>query len=226
MQLYIKYGRFPKQGAVVKMFSQDNMEQVELATEAIDKYIEYRENKSFQKSLLCELCHCISIGISIWCGHTYIGEQKDPNELLIYQGFFYKLSILICTIERNSARSDQEELRFLESIKYNGTIFRYLGSSNHSNHDRIYPIPDSQYVSWTKDKDMIYPYISQKLYGPITLISYNIGENDFGIDLTGFYEYCRSDEIRVLWDCREFENEVVYHTPKISDVNISIIEDA
>ena len=63
MQLYIKYGRFPKQGAVVKMFSQDNMEQVELATEAIDKYIEYRENKSFQKSLLCELCHCISIGI-------------------------------------------------------------------------------------------------------------------------------------------------------------------
>ena len=73
---------------------------------------------------------------------------------------------------------------------------------------------------------MIYPYVSQKLYGPITLISYNIGENDFGIDLTGFYEYCRSDEIRVLWDCREFENEVVYRTPKISDENISIIEEA
>ena len=88
------------------MFSQDNMEQVELATEAIDKYIEYRENKSFQKSLLCELCHCISIGISIWCGHTYIGEQKDPNELLIYQGFFYKLSILsvFCTTQTTCRR--------------------------------------------------------------------------------------------------------------------------
>lgn len=207
------------------MFNQDNMEQIEYATEAIDKYIDYRAKKPFQKTFLHELCHCISIGISVWCGYTYIGEQKDPNELLFYQGFFYKLSILICTIERNSIYFDKEELKFLESIKYNGIIYRYLGSSDHSNHDRIYPMPDNQYVSWTKDKDKIYPYISQKLYGPITLISYNIGENDFGIDLVGFYDYCRSDEIRILWDCREFENEVVYRTPKISDDNITYIED-
>jgi hypothetical protein len=57
------------------------------------------------------------------------------------------------------------------------------------------------------------------------LISYNIGEDEFGIDLIGFHDFCCSDEIRVPWDCRISENEVVYRTPQISDDNIVFIED-
>jgi hypothetical protein len=207
------------------MFNDGDIEQVEHATEEIDKYIDYRAKNSFQKNFLRKLCKCISVGISIWCGDTYIGEQKDPKELLVYQQFFCKLVQLICMMERNSIHLDRAEARFLKSIKYNGIIYRYLGSSDHNNRSRIHPITCSQYVSWTKDKDKIYPYIRQKLYGPITLIAYDIDENDFGIDLVGFYDYCCSNEIRISWNSRRFENEVVYQTPQISEDKIAFIED-
>ena len=151
------------------MFSEDNMKQVELATEAIDNYISCREKSLFRKDYLRELCNCISIGLSIWCGHTYIGEKKDPKELMFYQGFFNELVMLIWKMERCYTQLDKLEVKFLESVKYRGIIYRYLGSSDHNNRDKVYPIPQNDYVSWTKDKDKIYPYISERLYGPITL---------------------------------------------------------
>lgn len=156
-----------------------------------------------------------------WTGSTYVGVDKEKILKKAYQAFFSALyeMILKCRETKNDTIRE-----YVNGVLYRGKIYRYLGNSGDDNYDgRIEPIFNDIYVSWSKEPTN--SYIESKLYGTMTVLSAEINEPYYGIDLEGiekFITLLTNKECRIS---RGNEREVIFPTIKECITEIKYIED-
>lgn len=130
-----------------------------------------------------------------WTGSTYVGNIKNDVLRTCFQNFFkmfYKLLIVM----KNS--KDKQFVDFANKCLYQGIAFRYLGSNDHRHKTRrIKPHYDDIYVSWSKNPAN--SYIESKLHGTMTIMTCNISDSYYGIDLTVFDGVSRGTEAEVVF---------------------------
>ena len=147
--------------------------------------------------------------LSFWTGSTYIGREKDKRYIKSFQMFFDELMdfTLAC---KDSDNEDLQELA--EMVLFKGTLYRYLGYASDliDPSTKIEPRYDNIYVSWSKNKRN--SYIEQKLRGIMTLLTCEVKEPYYGLDLTPF-GVVRGDE-----------EEVVFPTIENTIINIEYID--
>lgn len=156
------------------------------------------------------LVNNITKTLSYWTGHTYVGQEKDKMVQKAFQSFFgylYDFLMFCLTEDRNS---QQFYHGFADRALYQGNVYRYLGhcsgSGNYS--EKIEPIYNDIYVSWSKKPDN--PYILSKLCGTKTLLTCEIAEPYYGIDLDAF-GVVRAEEQEVVFPTiMEMIKEVKY----------------
>ena len=108
---------------------------------------------------------------------------------------------------KNDESASNKEKKFANKCLFRGKVYRYLGhNESQGKHKKIKPKYNEIYVSWSKLNKI--PYIESKLYGWMTLISCEIEEPFYGIDL---------DALDIS---RPHEKEVVFPTIEklISDI--------
>lgn len=79
-------------------------------------------------NLFEELCFDIACVLQEWSGNTYVGIKKEKKKKYIFQNFFICLNDLINYLTKNKISFLESE--FLKYIKYNGKLYRYLGTGN------------------------------------------------------------------------------------------------
>lgn len=154
------------------------------------------------------LHHNIYNVLDNWVGCTYIGHRKEKVIKNAYQAFFEALYEWLFYLKRIS---DEDIQRFVSAALYQGTLYRYLGhgSSQDDIEEKIKPIYDKYYVSWSKEK--YNSYFKCKLYGSITHLTCKVDNMYYGIDLSAFGVE------------RGSEREVVFPTIKDTIVNVEYI---
>lgn len=131
----------------------------------------------------------ITNALAYWTGNTYVGQPKEKALEKVYQTFFELLLELLIFI-KDSPRFTNEHKEKIDSVLYQGNIYRYLGYSSEEYHyldnkeQFVKPNYNGIYVSWSKNKSN--SYIESKLRGPITKLKCCINEDMFGIDLEAF----------------------------------------
>lgn len=182
----------------------------------IKSYIVKRFNNNFEPfEYIDELFKRIAFVLSQWSGDTYIGEEKEENIKKLFQEFFITLISLVNCFNENKTKCLRQEIEFLKSIKYKGTIYRVLGYSNcldKNKNKNIIPKYNDIYVSWSKNKDN--SYLDSKLYGKKTRLIAVIDKDKFGIDLENFEEFIENIYDEKFYISRGNEREVVFPTLK------------
>lgn len=121
--------------------------------------------------------------LSYWTGKTYVGIKKEKSLQKAFQGFFEQLYsfILVCKDHESPMLRD-----FADGALYRGTLYRYLGRGcvEEIVSNAIEPEYNNIYVSWSKREKI--PYIEDKLYGTMTLLTCKIDEPYYGIELEAF----------------------------------------
>ena len=134
-------------------------------------YIECYKIKRFSKNFNCldffpELLERVADVLSQWSGKNCVGFAKDNTTIDVFQAFFMCLCDLIKLLEKNKDCIIKLEKDFINSIKYNGIIYRTLGYGDCHDENKnksIIPEYNSIFVSWSKNNDI--PYLNTKLYG-------------------------------------------------------------
>lgn len=159
--------------------------------------------------------------IEHWTGSTYIGVNKEKALKKAYQAFFNSLYELVLKCKEIDNSTIQE---CANNILYRGKIFRYLGHPSGDDCDsKIEPIFNDIYVSWSKEPTNL--YIESKLYGTMTMLSAEINEPYYGIDLEGIEKaitILTNEECRMS---RGNEREVIFPTIKKCITEVKYIED-
>lgn len=167
------------------------------------------------------LLNNILVVLKHWTGSTYVGRNKEKSLKKAYQAFFNALYELVLKCKEIDNSIIQE---CANSILYRGKVFRYLGHSSGNDCDsKIEPIFNDIYVSWSKEPTN--SYIESKLYGTITVLSAEITEPYYGIDLEGIEKaitLLTNEEYRIS---RGNEREVVFPTIKQCITEVKYIED-
>ena len=141
--------------------------------------------------------------IQNWVGYTYVGEQKHEIIRNAFQHFFQMFYRLLLFFKNESDESIEIELA--HKGLYQGKLYRYLGTSlNSRKKSKIIVEYNDIYVSWTKKEHV--DYLESKLHSNFIIISCEIKELDYGIDLHN------------LGIGREFEQEVVFPTIKAQTI--------
>lgn len=154
---------------------------IDEATRNIINYLEYRKNNEFIDIYYYELIDDIFDVLNCWVKKTYVGKEKDKRVELSFQNFFIKFMKLLIYF-KNYDLSSNEENNLANKCLFRGKVYRYLGhNESQGRHKKIKPIYNEIYVSWSKLNKI--PYIESKLYGWVTLISCEIEEPHYGIDL-------------------------------------------
>ena len=162
-------------------------------------------------NLFEELCFDIACVLQEWSGNTYVGIKKEKKKKCIFQNFFICLNDLINYLTKNKISFLESE--FLKYIKYNGKLYRYLGTGNPINQKmNIKPIYNDIFVSWSKEERN--SYIESKLYGKMTLLYCDTSNKYFGIDLEGFQKFYNKTFKDSFYISRGNEREVVFPTIK------------
>lgn len=144
-----------------------------------------------------------------WVGSTYVGKRKEKVLKRAYQAFFEALYEWLFCLKRIP---DEDIQQFVGDALFQGTLYRYLGYGDCEDNieERIEPIYDKYYVSWSKKEKN--SYFESKLYGMITHITCELKNMHYGIDLNAFGMG------------REHEQEVVFPTIKDTITNVKYIE--
>lgn len=127
--------------------------------------------------------------LAYWTGNTYVGQPKEKALEKVYQTFF-KLLLELLIFIKDSPEFTNEHKEKIDSVLYQGNIYRYLGYSSEEYHyldnkeQFVEPNYNGIYVSWSKNESN--SYIESKLLGPITKLKCCINEDMFGIDLEAF----------------------------------------
>lgn len=127
--------------------------------------------------------------LAYWTGNTYVGQPKEKELEKVYQTFF-KLLLELLIFIKDSPEFTNEHKEKINSVLYQGNIYRYLGYSSEEYHyldnkeQFVEPNYNGIYVSWSKNESN--SYIESKLLGPITKLKCCINEDMFGIDLEAF----------------------------------------
>lgn len=169
----------------------------------IDTYINGKRSIKNLKDLYNDI-HWV---LSYWTGQTYVGIEKEEDIKNAFQLFFTKFYYLINDLRKNGNRL--YEKMFSKNLLYQGTVYRYLGSHCETKNGQIKIDYNGVYVSWNKIKDDY--YIKSKLLGKKTLLTCEIKDKYFGIDL---------DKFGV---CVGKEKEVVFPTIKDTIVKVEVI---
>lgn len=171
------------------------------ATQCIEEYSMTRNKKEFDI-----LFGNIRAVIAYWAGHTYVGFRKERILSDAFQSFFLALRGLVETLM--SSHCSPKEKKFVIKIRFFGRVYRYLGHGDCMDAEGlIQPEYSDIFVSWSKNQRN--GYFERKLYGPITLLTCEIREPDWGFDLE-------------LFDLRQaHEKEVVFPTKQESIVDAS-----
>lgn len=133
--------------------------------------------------------------LNFWTGRTYVGQKKSKAVQKAFQAFFETLYafLFICRDLNNSTLQDLAH----ESL-YHGVLYRYLGhgSVEEDIDSKVEPQYNNIYVSWSKQPQN--HYIESKLYGTMTLLTCEVSEPHYGIDLNAF-GVVRGDEAEVVF---------------------------
>lgn len=141
--------------------------------------------------------------LKFWTGHTYIGQEKNSRYKKAFQMFFNELMDFTIAC-KTSENIDLQE--FATKVLYRGMLYRYLGyySSLIDPSTKIEPKYDNIYVSWSKNERN--SYIEQKLKGIMTLLTCEVKEPYYGLDLDVF-GVVRGDEKEVVFPT--IENSII-----------------
>ena len=142
-----------------------------------------------------------------WTGSTYVGVRKDKSVKKAFQAFFEELYRFLM----DCRESDIDVLRgFAKKALYRGTLYRYLGhgSSTEDCDRKVDPEYDGVYVSWSKKTEN--SYFRSKLYGTITLITCEVTEPYYGIDLAPFKVGNRNEAEVVFPTIQELITDIHY----------------
>lgn len=147
--------------------------------------------------------------ISNWTQYTYVGKRKNKKLQDAYQSFYGNLFNFLLFFQYNSCDFYSELAK--ESL-YQGKLYRYIGhgSSIDDIYAKIQPEYDDIYVSWSKNNRN--KHLEEKLHGTITVVTCDVQDNYWGIDLKPLGHVC------------EGEDEVVFPTIKETIKDISYIE--
>lgn len=189
------------------------MDRVKNATSEIRYYIQERKTGSFRKKEFKALRDAINRALDKWVGGEDVGVRKTIEEEQVFQEFFTAFTELLSAFSGNPASLSKAERTFLQKAVFHGTVYRYLGSIEHDNTERIEPKYNDIFVSWSKNPEST--YVESKLYYPITKMQCEIKPPSYGIDLS------------IFLNRREHEAEVVFPTVKelITDIQYIIDED-
>ena len=160
------------------LWSDDTEQIVKGVSEATNNIVSYYNAPKTSKNMLSELRADINSVCDFWTGKTYVGTPKVDVIKNAFQSFFEELMRLLLTMKDSKKTY---EARIANDMLFRGTVYRYLGNAKPSNKP-VYPIFDNVYVSWSKCSEN--SYILSKLYGPVTLLTCEITEPLYGIDLT------------------------------------------
>ena len=184
--------------------TEEIIEQVNIAIKNMDGFL----NKGIINSVfedMGKVCY-------FWTGKTYVGEKKDKEIEKVFQDFFKTFMEILLKAKSGELNCPDECKNILADLLYQGKIYRKLGSSNPTRkNEKIIPEYNDIYVSWSKNKENT--YLDSKLYGTKTLITANIKNNYYGIDLEKFG--CSAGE----------EREVVFPTIKECVTKIEYIDE-
>ena len=137
--------------------------------------------------------------ISNWVGCTYVGVKKHEMIRNAFQHFFQNFYRMLLFFKNES--NESIEIEFANKGLYRGKLYRYLGTClNCRKKSKIIVDYNDIYVSWTKKERV--DYLASKLHSNYIIISCEIKDPDYGIDLHN------------LGIGRDFEQEVVFPTIK------------
>mgnify|MGYP003292776986 CR=1 FL=1 len=190
------------------LWSDETEKIVKGISEATNNIIEYRNNPNTSKNMFCELIEDITTVCDSWTGKTYVGSPKKDALKNAYQAFYEELMQLLIDM-KNSKKSF--ERKTANAMLFRGTIYRYLGTNDCMNKRTVKPEFNDIYVSWSKCPDN--SYLLSKLYGTVTLMTCQISEPLYGIDL------------EALGCSRGNEKEVVFPTIEKYITDIEYIEE-
>ena len=178
--------------------------EVDKATKSIIETLENNIDENVVENIF-QVC-------SFWTKHTYVGRKKDAKVQKSFQLFFEKFMDLILAIRDKQIDCDGDCREAFSELLYNGVVYRKLGHGDSENCKHIIkPEFDNIYVSWNKEKEN--EYLDTKLYGPVTLLTAEITEPYYGIDL------------EKLGVCAGEEREIVFPTYEKFIKDIEIIEE-
>ena len=178
--------------------------EVDKATKSIIETLENNIDENVVENIF-QVC-------SFWTKHTYVGRKKDAKVQKSFQLFFEKFMDLILAIRDKQIDCDEDCREAFSELLYNGVVYRKLGHGDSENCKHIIkPEFDNIYVSWNKEKENA--YLDTKLYGPVTLLTAEIIEPHYGIDL------------EKLGVCAGEEREIVFPTYEEFIKDIEIIEE-
>ena len=178
--------------------------EVNKATKSIIKTLENNIDEDVVENIF-KVC-------DFWTRRTHVGIKKNPNVQKSFQLFFEKFMNLILAIRDKKIDCDEDCREAFSELLYNGVVYRKLGHGDSENcKDIIKPEFDNIYVSWNKEKENA--YLDTKLYGPVTLLTAEITEPYYGIDL------------EKLGVCAGEEREIVFPTYEEFIKDIEIIEE-
>lgn len=124
--------------------------------------------------------------LKYWTGQTYIGQRKEKHLEKAFQRFFEALYeyLIFCRDEDHSFCQLLKKLS--DKALYQGILYRYLGhdSSNIDRDKRVEPEYNNVFVSWSKNPTNY--YFENKLYGVMTVLTCEVTDSYYGIDLSAF----------------------------------------
>lgn len=175
----------------------------------------YRKERFLDKYMGCEdevlreVCFYIANVLLMWTGETLVGVKKDTKTEQIFQKFFIAIKKLIDTFLSNKKHLSALENDFISSIKYQGNIYRYIGTKKpNKKESSLMPHDSKIYVSWSKQFGNT--YLLSKLPGKCTLLSCTIAGYNYGIDIQGFNDFF--NKFQTIHIAKGDEQEVVFPT--------------
>ena len=137
-----------------------------------------------------------------WTGYCSVGIPKPQKIKNAYQQFFVELYNLLLICKNNLP--DGALKTFCGNALYQGKAYRYLGhggsAHNIDMNEKIIPIYDDIYVSWSKNESN--PYFVSKLKGVMTHLTCEINDNHYGIDLEVF-DVSKANEAEIVYPTRK-----------------------
>ena len=165
------------------------------------------------KEIFEKMIYEIAYAMSKWSGNTYVGKEKDKELEKVYQSFFESVYSLIIIFDKNKDKTMFLENKFVDSIKYHGKVYRYLGHGDSIDKRKKYyikPIYNDIYVSWSKNEDN--HYLESKLYGKITKLYCDIPNDQYGLDYERFQDFINNSLKEEFYISRGRETEVIFPT--------------
>lgn len=191
-----------------------NLDEIKNITFDIKSYIKYRFIRMTNwEDVFENLMQELAYSFSKWSGNTYVGKENDEELKMVYQDFFENIYLLIDSLEKNKHKIMNIEAKFINSIKYNGKVYRYLGYGDSTDKKRkqyIKPVYNDVYVSWSKNEEN--QYLESKLYGKITKLYCEIPNEKYGLDLEKFQDFINSSFACEFYISKGTEREVIFPT--------------